>query len=69
MSEITLKKFEMLLNDLSETEQLELISYIVSKFKHKQVDQQRRLIDLSGFLVGKVGPDFDIDNVLKEARS
>ena len=67
MKEVAIKKFDSLLQSLSEAEQLEFIAYIASKLKNKR--QSRRLLDLSGFLAGKVDATVDIEALLKDARS
>lgn len=67
MQETIIKKFDSLLQNLSEPEQLEFIAYIASKLKSKR--QPRRLMDLSGFLAGKVDATVDIEVVLKDVRS
>ena len=51
---------------MSEEEQLELISYIASNLKSSR--KPRHPLDLEGFSVGKVDPNFDIDSALKEMR-
>ncbi len=67
MQKTIIKKFDSLLQKLSEPEQLEFIAYIASKLKSKR--QPRRLMDLSGFLAGKVDSTVDIEVILKNTRS
>lgn len=67
MQKMIIKKFDSLLQKLSEPEQLEFIVYIASKLKSKR--QPRRLMDLSGFLAGKVDSTVDIEVILKNTRS
>ncbi len=66
MNPILAKKLDLLLGRMSEEEQLELISYIASNLKPSR--KRRHPLDLEGFLVGKVDPNFDIDSALKEMR-
>ena len=60
------EKLDLLLGRISEEEQLELISYIASNLKPSRT--RRHPLDLEGFSVGKVDPNFDIDSALKEMR-
>ena len=60
------EKLDILLGRISEEEQLELISYIASNLKSSR--RRQHPLDLEGFLVGKVDPNFDIDSALKEMR-
>ena len=66
MNSILAKKIDFLLGRMSEEEQLELISYIASNLKPSR--KRRHPLDLKGFLVGKVDPNFDIDSAVKEMR-
>jgi len=66
MNSILAEKIGFLLGRMSEEEQLELISYIASNLKSSRRSQNS--LDLEGFLVGKVDPNFDIDSALKEIR-
>lgn len=66
MQKTIIKIFDSLLQRLSESEQLKFIAYIASKLKSKC--QPRRLMDLSGFLAGKVDSTVDIEVILKDAR-
>ena len=66
MNSILAEKIGFLLGRMSEEEQLELISYIASNLKSSRRSQNS--LDLEGFLVGKVDPNFDIDSALKEMR-
>ena len=59
-------KFDYLLQNLSETEQLDLIAHVAAKLKKKH--STRSPIDLAGYLAGKVDPNFDIDEALQEIR-
>lgn len=67
MNQIATQRFESLLQQLSETEQLDLIAYVAAKLKKKKTVHSP--FDLSGYLTGKVQVDFDIDAALKEIRS
>ena len=66
MNTATENKFDYLLQNLSETEQLDLIAHVAAKLKKKQSAQSP--IDLAGFLAGKVDSNFDIDKALQEIR-
>lgn len=60
-------KYESILENLSESEQFDLLAYIASKLKRISHKGKRR--DLYGILSDKVDPDFDIEAALKEIRS
>ena len=66
MNSVLARKIDSLLCRMSEEEQLELISYIASNLRSSR--KRRPPLDLEGFLVGKVDPNFDIDSALKEIR-
>jgi len=66
MNHIATQRFESLLQQLSETEQLDLIAFVAAKLKNKKT--ARPPLELTGFLSGKVQADFDIDAALKEIR-
>lgn len=66
MNSILAEKIDFLLGRMSEEEQLELISYVASNLKSSR--RRQHPLDLEGFLVGKVDPNFDIDSALKEMR-
>ncbi|MGH7495965.1 MAG: hypothetical protein ACREOO_26735 [bacterium] len=66
MNNTAAHKFDLLLQHLSETEQLDLIAHVAAKLKKKH--SVRSPMDLAGYLAGKVDPNFDIDKALKEIK-
>ncbi|RIK78558.1 hypothetical protein DCC62_07285 [candidate division KSB1 bacterium] len=66
MNTPTENKFDYLLQNLSETEQLDLIAHVAAKLKKKHSAQSP--LNLAGYLAGKVDPNFDIDEALQEIR-
>lgn len=66
MNRVIIKKIDNIIKNLSETEQLDIIVYVSSRLKNKL--KHHRPIDLAGFLLGKVDPNFNIDSALKEIR-
>ncbi len=66
MNHVATQRFESLLQQLSETEQLDLIAFVAAKLKTKK--SARLPLNLAGFLSGKVQADFNIDAALKEIR-
>ena len=66
MNQVIIKKIENIIENLSETEQLDIIVYVSSRLKNRL--KHHRPVDLAGFLCGEVDPKFNIDNALKKIR-
>lgn len=66
MNKANIQKFQNLLQNFSESEQLDLIAYVASNLKKKT--KSHTPLNLANFIAGKVDPNFDIDKALKEIR-